>query len=380
MKIGIDARFYGLKHAGLGRYIQNLIIELEKIDHQNHYFIFLQKDNFDEFKPQNHNFQKYLLNSHPYSLKSQLFDWIKLNSFHLDLFHFTHFSYPVFYSGKFIVTIHDLIKNEFHDKGASTRTWFLYKLKHLGYNFVLKKAIQNSSKIITPTFFVKNELIKNYHLPAEKILSIYEGAESSFLSSPKNNCISKVLQKYGLEEKNYLLYVGNVYPYKNVSALLVLIKKIVNTTEFSKLRLAIVCSRSIFYDRLQTQISEQKLNSTVMLLGFVPDRDLQILYHEALAYITATLAEGFGITGLEAMASGCPVVCSHTSCLPEVYDKAAIYFDPANIDDMIKAVQKIEDNKIRTEMIKLGQIQVQKYSWKKMAQEILGIYKQELKI
>ena len=62
----------------------------------------------------------------------------------LDLVHFTHFSYPVFYSGRFVVTIHDLIKNQFYDKGASTRSPLGYRVKHLGYKFVMDQAINKS--------------------------------------------------------------------------------------------------------------------------------------------------------------------------------------------------------------------------------------------
>lgn len=413
MRIGIDARFWGPKGTGIGRYVKNLVLELEKIDQQHEYFVFLQKDNYKEYEPSVFNFHKVILNSHPYSLKSQLVDARKINQLQLDLVHFPHFSYPIFYQGKFIVTIHDLIKSQFYDQSASTRSGIVYQLKHKGYELVIRKAIENSERIITPTQYVKNEILKNYHIKAEKIIPIYEGAESNFSIFPpkadqtlvgnfqfSKGKITEILKRYNLEEKKYLIYVGNVYPYKNVEKLLEMMEKIRRQTTClagrqadnrqqkkndklltvdSELSLAIVCSRSVFYERLQKRIQEMKLENQVKMLGYVPDEELVVLYHNALAFLTASLAEGFGLTGLEAMAAGCPVICSNQSSLPEVYGQAALYFDPNNINEIIKQISRIQDSEFRIQIIRKGEKQVQKYSWQKMARKILRIYEEILK-
>src|SRR3989339_50049 len=381
MKIGIDARFYGLKHAGLGRYVKNLITELEKIDFENQYVVFLQDENYNDYIPQGKNFSKTILKHHPYSIKSQLFDFLELNKYHFDLVHFPHFSYPVLYSGKFVVTIHDLIKNEFYNKGSSTRNTFIYKLKHWGYDYVLKKALTKSQRIITPTHYVKKELIKNYVLAEGKITAIYEGAEDSFrIQNLGGRIQNEVLEKYRLQKEKYLLYVGNVYPYKNVQKLLEVFAHLKSNNkkylQFDNLKLALVCSRSVFYDRLKEKIREMNLEDTVFMLGFVPDSELSILYQNALAYITATLAEGFGITGLEAMAASCPVICSNKTCLPEVYGEASLYFDPEKTAEITNQIIKIQNSKIRKKQVERGKKQVQRYSWAKMATDILKIYEE----
>ena len=127
MKIGIDARLYGSGHGGIGRYAQKVIENLEKLDNQNDYVVFLASDQFDNYQPQNPRFTKVLADFRAYSLKEQLLFPLLLNSFGLDLVYFTHFNAPIFYGGKYLLTIHDLIISHFPDSRATTlpiRLWF----------------------------------------------------------------------------------------------------------------------------------------------------------------------------------------------------------------------------------------------------------------
>jgi len=142
MRIGIDAQYFGPKDKGLGRYTQELVKNLKNIDHTNQYFVFSQKLSF---------------------LKRQLFLPIKLKKSKLDLMHFTYFNVPIFYRGKFIVTIHDL--NFSH----------VNFLKRLIYRIVLKSALKRAEKIIAVSEFTKNEILSHYKINPEKIIVIYEG-------------------------------------------------------------------------------------------------------------------------------------------------------------------------------------------------------------
>ena len=237
----------------------------------------------------------------------------------------------------------------------------------------MRQAIFRSAKIITATAFVKNEISKHYPLANSKIVTAYYGTEDRFFTVQKEAKKGiNILAKYQIQ-KPYLIYVGNLYLYKNVDKLI----EVMESMSDRELTLAIVCSRSIFYDSLEEKIKDKKLASRVKLLGFVPDEMLVTLYQNALAFITASLSEGFGITGLEAMAAGCPVLSSNFSCLPEVYGEAALYFNPDQTDKIVDLVYRIrKEEKLRSEMIKKGKRQVQKYSWSKMAKEVLAVYKE----
>lgn len=166
MKIGIDARFFGPKDKGFGRYTENLVRNLEKLDHENQYFVFLRKDSWKEYQPENPIFRKVLANYKWYGWKEQILLPLKLKKYKFDLVHFTHFNVPIFYRGKFVVTIHDLTLRYFPTHRG---------LKFLAYKLVFRHAIKNSQKIIAISEHTKKEILKYYKVNPNKIKVIYEG-------------------------------------------------------------------------------------------------------------------------------------------------------------------------------------------------------------
>jgi len=205
MRIGIDARFYGSVGKGLGRYTQKLIENLERIDNRNSYFIFLRKENWNEYRPRNKNFNKVLADVPWYSLKEQIFMPRILKKYQLDLVHFPHFNIPLFYKGKFVITIHDLILFHFPTKRASTLSRFFYFVKLLGYRLVIRKAVKKSRAIITVSKYTKEDIIENFKIDPDKIIITYEAVD--ILTQGAADSRERILGKYGII-KPYLLYVG----------------------------------------------------------------------------------------------------------------------------------------------------------------------------
>lgn len=370
MRIGIDARFYGPIGKGLGRYTQKLIENLEKIDQTNQYFIFLKKENFDEYQPKNPNFKKVLADYRWYTFVEQLkFPWL-LRKYKLDLVHFTHFNVPFFYFGKFVVTIHDLILLHFPTIRSSTLSPFKYKLKFRAYKIIISSAIHRSSRIVAVSRFTKWDILENYpRIPREKIIVTYEACDDYCLFNPKKT--DEILARYGII-KPYLLYVGNAYPHKNPERLIRAVKKLANDP--SGLKLVFVGTEDYFYRRLKQQVVEKKITN-VIFAGFVPDYDLDSVFRGALAYIRPSLYEGFELPPLEAMARGVPVLCSDHPCAVEILDDSASYFKREDTEDMVRAIKQIaEDEDLRQALREKGYRQVEKYSWKKMAQETLELY------
>jgi glycosyltransferase involved in cell wall biosynthesis len=127
-------------------------------------------------------------------------------------------------------------------------------------------------------------------------------------------------------------------------------------------------------------IDALELSDRVVLTGFIPDGQLKWAMQNARAYIYPSLSEGFGLPPLEAMLNGTPVVASNATCIPEVCGEAAAYFDPLDVEDMATAINKVITNeKRRAELIAKGHQQVKKYSWRRMAEETLAVYKEVLK-
>lgn len=147
-KIGIDAQFLGSRDRGLGRYTENLIKNLKSIDPPKgetspQYIIFLGKES--------KGWRRQIL--FPFVLKKR-----KLN-----LVHFTHFNVPIFYRGKFVVTIHDLNFS------------YVSFLKKIAYKIILKSALKRAEKIIAVSNYTKNEILKKHRVNPNKIKVIYEG-------------------------------------------------------------------------------------------------------------------------------------------------------------------------------------------------------------
>jgi glycosyltransferase involved in cell wall biosynthesis len=371
MRIGIDARFYGPIGKGLGRYTQKLIENLERVDSDNQYFIFLKKENFGDYQPKNKNFEKVLADFHWYTFSEQLKFPKLLRKYKLDLVHFAHFNVPIFYFGKFVVTIHDLILLNFSTKRNSTLSPFLYWIKFLAYKIAINSAILRSSRIIAVSKFTKKEILRNYpSIPEEKITVTYEACDDYCLFNPKK--YREILPRYGIM-KPYLLYVGNVYPHKNPERLLSAMKII--SAQIPELKLVFVGGEDYFYDRLQTIAREEEMEN-IIFAGFVPDYDLDMVFRSALAYVRPSLHEGFELPALEAMSHGTPVIVSDYECSREILEESAHYFDGTDEKSIAQAIKKIfEDESLRQTLIKKGYEQIKKYSWKKMAQKTLDLYK-----
>lgn len=166
-------------------------------------------------------------------------------------------------------------------------------------------------------------------------------------------------------KKPFIVYTGNLYPHKNVPILIKAVEKL-------KLNLAIVCARSVFANRLPK-------SKYVHFLGELTDGQLVDLYSRAEAFVFPSLIEGFGLPGIEAMATGLPVIAARASCLPEIYEDAAVYFNPSDPNDLAQKIKIVmNDKKLRQNLITKGKLQVSRYSWATMANQTWQIYLQEL--
>lgn len=370
MKIGIDARFYGSLGKGLGRYTQQLIGYLEKIDLENDYYIFLRKENWADYQPTNKRFTKVLADYRWYSFSEQFFMPIKIWTLGLDMMHFAHFNVPLFYLGKFIVTIHDLILIKYPTERASTLGPWLYKIKHFGYRVIIKNAVSRAKKIIAVSKYTKQEIIKYFQVDPQKIYVTYEGVDPLVVNSEDTKTI---LDKYKVIQP-YLLYVGNVYPHKNIEGLLTTFQQLIKVRPH--LNLVIVGKDDYFFNRIKKEVKLKSLEKNIVFTGFVTDHDLPHLYKGASLYVFPSFCEGFGLPALEACFYGVPVIASDNSSLPEVLGNAAVYFNPYNSEEMFDKIQYVLDNPaVSQQLIERGYKQIKLFSWEKMAKITLKLYR-----
>jgi len=249
-------------------------------------------------------------------------------------------------------------------RDASKLSIPVYYFKRAFYKYVFRKAVIKSKKIIVPSEAVKEELVDHFGFDRGKAVVTHEGIDLL----PVNKDTGKVLKKYGLNKSKYFLYVGNTYPHKNLKRAIKAVLHL-NESREEKVLFAIASSRDIFTNRL-------KGKKYVQLLGFVPDSDLGALYANSIAFAYPSLAEGFGLQGLEAMSTGTLVLASDIPVFKEIYRDNAIYFNPRDVSSIANSMESAlkMGKKERVKRISKSKELCKFYSWPKMAEETLKIY------
>jgi glycosyltransferase involved in cell wall biosynthesis len=372
MKIGIDCRLWS--ETGVGRYIRNLVLNLQKIDNGNTYALFvLGKDNKEILKQvQNDNFETITADVKWHTIAEQIRFPQILNRENLDLMHFPYFSVPIFYNKPFVVTIHDLIVNHFSTGHASTLSEPVYNLKLLGYKFVLNQAAKKAKKIIAVSNATKKEIIDHLKINPQKIAVVHEGIDEK-IRNPKSEIRNKVLNA------KYFLYVGNAFPHKNLDRLLEAFSVFCRPELFSgshNVKLILVGKEDYFYKRLKAKTQALKLSDRVTFLHGVSDEELSNLYKDALVLIVPSLMEGFGLPALEALANKCLVLSSDIPSSREVFGDAVIYFDPYSVKDIAEKLSEVFNSDIdkHNDKKEKGLKTAANFSWEKTAKETLKIY------
>lgn len=363
---------YGrLVSGGIGQYTAMLISELEKLDHENQYFIFVSNESKNHYTPKAKNFKKILAPFHWYGRAEQINFPRFLNKYDLDLMHFPNFNVPYLYRGKFIVTIHDLIPFKPGYRKSTTLGPVKYRTKKMFLKINTTSLLKRAQKIITVSQNSKNDIVDIFGVKPEKVVVTYEAPY--VISGSRAVDDKKIKNKYNIGNK-FLLYVGNALEHKNLRCLILAFQELYKN--HNDLQLVLVGKKNFFYEKLEKKMEHRGLNKGVVYYGLADEEELAWLYQNAKLYVFPSLYEGFGLPPLEAMQQGLPVASSNKSCMPEILGEAASYFDPTNIDEMVKIIEKgLRGGKSREDLINKGYKKVKEYSWPRMARETLDIYK-----
>ena len=363
LKIGIDARLWG--ETGIGRYIRNLVKGLGEINSENEYVFFVLPKDVDALKSQVKNLKYSIVPTDIkwHSVKEQIEFPRLLNKYNLDLAHFPYFSVPIFYKKPYVLTLHDLILNNFSTGKASTLPYPVFLTKRAGYKIVLRNALSHARRIIVPTESVKKDLEKFYPKIKVPIKVIYEGGFEDSISESKTSI-----------HKKYFIRVGNVYPHKNVERLLEAFKLF--KEERRGIKLVLAGKEDHFYKNIVRKVRDLGLQEDVLFYNSPSDQELKALYKGALALVIPSLMEGFSLTAIEAMSCGCPVVASDIPVHREVCKDAVLYCNPNDSRDIKQKLESVLDlsDSEREELIKKGKAQAKEFSWPKMVEETIKVY------
>lgn len=344
MRIGFDARM--ISHSGIGTYIRGILPYLTA-DGQFDFTLFGNLS-----KIQDYDARKVLSDSPIYSIKEQIAFPSLLKRNPVDLLHVPHYNAPLGYSGKMVVTVHDLI----HLRFPPSRLAYFYA--RVMFETVCKKA----RMIIADSRNTKRDILEFIRIPEEKVRIIYPAVSDEFSTGASGS--------NGSNPEPYLLYIGNVRQSKNIKTLVDAFLIAREKTGEGRL---IIAGKNFMPDYTKQYESHRD----VRFLGEVPHSDLPKLYREARIFVYPSLYEGFGLPPLEAMASGTPVICSNAASLPEVVGDSALLFNPENPGQLAEQISGLwGDETRRKEFARKGIERAKRFSWKTCAREIAEVYRQ----
>jgi len=235
-----------------------------------------------------------------------------------------------------------------------------FKIK---YRLVMWVLARTARQVLTDSQFSREELAHYLKIKKDKIIVNPGGCEHILNIEPD----SSILSDKRIAQKTFLLAVGSSSPHKNLS---IIEKAIENYPENSIYLVIAGGTFSKVFNAVDTVETQR-----IVRLGYVTDAQLRALYSRAVGFVFPSLYEGFGLPPLEAMACGCPVICSNRASLPEVCGDAALYFDPLNVDEINHSISRfLENSPLRDELREKGFERAKLFTWKKAAESILVVY------
>jgi len=361
MRIVIDCRESG---TSTGRYVDNLIKYLQEIDHENTYVLLYKPERINTITLQADNFTKIETPYKEFSFGEQFGFARQIRNLQPDLVHFPLVHHPIAYRNPTVIGMLDLTTLRFYNPSKNR---IVFKFKQKIYWLVNYIATRKAKRIITISNFVKNDVIKTFGAEVSKFVTTYNAAD---LIQDKVEVIKE------LQGKQFITYVGRHQPHKNLNRLIDAHQILLDT--YPNLVLAIAGKTDEVTEKLKESIPDIQ-KKRVVFTGFISDGQLRWLYENCAAYVFPSLSEGFGLPGLEAMKHGAPVVSSNATCLPEIYGDAALYFNPLDSNDIAdKILNVLSDKSVGDNLRNKGYKKASEYSWKRMAEQTLEVYRSAL--
>lgn len=369
MRFGIDARgAVWYRSTGIGTYTYQLIYNLNLIDKLNEYLLFCPGEEV-AFVNTDGNFNINIVGERNDRFWEQVHIPNRIREYSLDMYHVPQngIGLPTRKESAFVVTIHDLIPYTMPETvGPSYLKIFREEMPYI---------IEHSDAIITVSQYSKNDIMKIFNVPEEKIYVTYLAAEEIYFPLNHKKCKEYLSEKYQISD-DFILYLGGFSPRKNIGSLIKAYKEIYKDMT-AKVKLAIIGKPGREFDVLVKQVQEEQIEENVIFVGFVPVEDLPYFYNSAKVFVYPSFYEGFGLPPLEAMACGTPVITSNVTSIPEIVAESAITIDPHDHLSLAEAILRlIEDPYLAHEYRLKGLERASLFSWRKTAVNTLRVYEQ----
>lgn len=364
MRIGIDARLVFYNRAGIGQYILQLTEALASLEVKEDTFLLLQSRKDKSTIVKNNGFIRKSLWTPSHNRFEQTALSFEVSRLGLDLLHSPDFIPPFNRNYKSVITVHDL--------AFLLYPHFLTK-ESARYYGQIDQAWRKTDHIIAVSETTKADSIKMLGVPEKKITVIHEAANPIYRPLPKEQVQPVVKSKYKLDP-GFILFVSTIEPRKNLPGLLRAYRRLRDDYKREEL-LVLAGSKGWLWEEVYETVDKLDLERHVVFLGRVPSEDLLYLYNAASLLVHPSFYEGFGLTPLEAITCGAPVIASNISSIPEVVGDAALLTDPNDIDGLTVAIWRLlTEEELRKDLICKGLKRAKKFSWQEAARKTLEVY------
>jgi len=384
IRVGINALFLRKVNTGIGRVTKSLLAELARFDKENSYILYTDK-RVDFCFPA--NFRVKILSSSFYrreDLVKQTF-WERITlareaeKDQLDVFFSPYNSATRFKTIPNVVLLHDVIWKVLSGT-------YLFNFRRKIYAQQTFEAVKAAKKVLTVSEFSRQEIHKHLNMDLELIRVIGAGVSRDFKPRDKND--RKVVQTLDKLKINapYIFYIGGFESRKNVALLLKAFAKLTKHYKNNlKDRLLVIGGEvptvpSPLLDDVSGIVESLELNRKVKLVGKLTDDELACVYSGADFFVFPSLYEGFGLTVLEAMACGVPIIASQIGAIREVAQDTVHYFHPEREDELLQSMNRFLTDPVLKEELRVRAInRARDFGWSKPAKILLEELKKNAK-
>lgn len=376
MRIGIEGqRLFRKNKHGMDMVALELIKNLQDIDHENEYFIFVKPDEDDTVLKETNNFKIVKLDGGSYPMWEQFALPKAAKKYGCDMLHCTSNTAPLRSEVPLITTLHDIIYLERKILkilySGATR---YQKLGNVYRKIIVPFVVRRSKRVVTVSNFEKKQISYFFGFSgSNKLRTIYNGVSEYFKVVTDENELIRLKEKYSLPNK-FIFFHGNTSPKKNTRGTL---KAFSNFVKQGNLDYKLVMSDYSLetLEKVLVELGDEALINHIVLTGYIVNTDLPAIYSQSSLFLYTSLRESFGIPVLEAMACGVPVITSNTSSMPEVAGDSAHLVNPFEPEEITQAMIKIlQDKAYSTALVDKGLERSKVFSWKNMATQVLNLY------
>jgi glycosyltransferase involved in cell wall biosynthesis len=376
MKIGIDARIFGAP-GGIGEYIENLVCKMTKIHFQDEFVLFLKPQGLEVKFFDAPNIKKVLADVPIYSFAEQYRLKKIFERENLDILHIPHWNAPIFYKGRMVVTIHDLVPLDF----VSTKRIKLSQWLRRKYFYLMLKILgQRAQKIIAVSNLTHDDLINRIKINPEKIEVVYSGivslkAYEEAAKISKEDALLAVKKEFDVSGP-YFFASGIWRTHKNLNGLISAFKKTLELMPSfgPKLLIGGVADKS--FPDIINLFQKYKNDPDIVFLGMLNAEKQALLMRGALANILSSFLEGFGFFYLETLSAGGDLISSKNVGAKEVAEGSVEFFNPKDTDELVqKMIEKMNNSAKSSAVFAQRQfILNNNISWQNAAEKVYKIY------